>query len=210
MTQAQAEATLTDAGLTAEVQQQASDTIEKGRVISQDPQANASVDPGASVSIVVSTGKPDVTIPDVVGDNRDSATSQLQAIGLRVRVKEVDSDENKDDVVAVSPDVGSQVAANSVVTLSVSKGPKAVPDVVGKTEAQATKLIEAAGFKVSSLPDNASTEPKGTVTQQSPQGGTPQNAGSTITILVSTYEPPPPVTETPTPTPTLPTPTTTP
>jgi serine/threonine-protein kinase len=210
MTQAQAEATLTDAGLTADVQEQASDTIEKGRVISQDPQADASVDPGSTVTIVVSTGKPDVTIPDVVGDNKDSATEQLQALGLRVRVKEVDSDENKDDVVAVNPDVGTQVAANSVVTLSVSKGPKAVPDVVGKTQAQATRLIEAAGFKVSVLPDNASTEPKGTVTQQSPQGGTPQNSGSTVTILVSTYEPPPPVTETPTPTPSPPLPTATP
>ena len=211
MTQAQAEATLTDAGLTADVQEQPSDTIEKGRVISQDPQANASVDPGSAVTIVVSTGKPDVTIPDVVGDNKDSATEQLQALGLRVRVKEVDSDENKDDVVAVTPDVGTQVAANSVVTLSVSKGPKEVPDVVGKTQAQATRLIEAAGFKVSVLPDNASTEPKGTVTQQSPQGGTPQNSGSTVTILVSTYEPPPPVTPTPTPTsPSVPTPTATP
>jgi serine/threonine-protein kinase len=97
----------------------------------------------------------------------------------------------------------AMAAVNSVVTLTFSKGPKEVPNVVGKTEKQATSILEDAGFKVSSLPDNASTDPKGTVTQQSPQPGTPQNAGSTITILVSTYEPPPPpVTETPLPTPT--------
>jgi serine/threonine-protein kinase len=210
MTQAQAEATLTAAGLTPQATAEASDTIEKGRVISQSPEADSSVDPGSSVAIVVSSGKPDVQIPDVVGDNKDSAKDQLIALGLRVRLKAADSDENKDDVIAIDPEVGTQVSAGSIVTLTYSNGPKAVPDVVGKTEAQATKLLQEAGFKVDSVPDGASTEPKGTVTRQSPQAGTTQKSGSTITILVSTYEPPPPVTPTPTPTPTLPVPTGTP
>jgi serine/threonine-protein kinase len=200
MTQQQAEQTIKDAGLTVgTVTPQASDTIEKGRVISQDPNDTASVDPDTAVDFAVSTGKPDQAIPDVIGDNKDSAADQLRAVGLRVRFKAADSDENKDDVIAVSPDVGTMVAANSVVTLTYSNGPKEVPNVVGKTEKQATSILEAAGFKVDSLPDNASTEPKGTVTQQSPRPGTPQNSGSTITILVSSYEPPPPITETPTP-----------
>ncbi len=180
---------------------QASDSIEKGRVISQDPSENASVDPGSTVTIVVSSGKPDVQIPDVIGDNKDSAKDQLVALGLRVKLKATDSDENKDNVISVSPDVGSTVKAGTEVTVTFSKGPKDVPNVVGKTEAQATQILEDAGFKVDSLPDSASTDPKGTVTKQSPQAGTPQNAGSTITILVSTYEPPV-ITPTPTPTPT--------
>jgi len=203
MTQTQAEATITAAGLVVgDVTTEASDTIEKGRVISQSPDADASVAADSAVDFVVSGGKPDVQIPDVVGDNKDSARDQLIALGLRVKMKAADSDENKDDVIAVDPEVGAMVPANSVVTLTFSKGPKEVPDVVGKTEAQATRILEEAGFKVDSLPDNASTEPKGTVTQQSPQAGTPENAGSTITILVSTYEVPPPITPTPTPTPT--------
>jgi eukaryotic-like serine/threonine-protein kinase len=193
--------------LTAEATAAASDTIEKGRVISQDPEANSSVAPGTVVKIVVSSGKPDVQVPDVVGDNKDSAAEQLRALGLRVRFKAVDSDEPKDNVVAVNPDVGSTVGANSVVTLSVSKGPQQVPDVVGMSEEQATKLLKEAGFEVDSLPDSASTDPKGTVTKQSPPGGQPQNQGTTITILVSTYEPPPTIPPTPTETPTeLPTP----
>ena len=210
MTQAQAEATLKENGLTVgNVSQEASDTIEKGRVISQNPSADESVDPATAIDFAVSSGKPDVTIPDVVGDNKDSAADQLRALGLRVKLKGADSDENKDDVISVNPDVGTPVAANSVVTLTFSNGPKAVPNVVGKTEAQATRILQDAGFKVSSLPDTSSTDPKGTVTQQSPQAGGPQPSGTTITILVSTYEPPPPPTPTPTPTETptgLPTP----
>jgi len=203
MTQDQATRTIKDNGLTVgTISQEASASIEKGRVISQSPDADASVDPNASVDFVVSSGKPDVQIPDVIGDNKDSAQAQLEELGLKVRFKEVDSDETKDDVTAVSPDVGTSVSAGSPVTLSVSKGPKAVPDVVGKTEAQATRILQAAGFQVDSVPDTASTEPKGTVTRQSPPAGTSQNSGTTITILVSTYVAPPTVLPTPTDTPT--------
>jgi eukaryotic-like serine/threonine-protein kinase len=200
MTQQQAESTLQDADLTPSASQEASDTIEKGRVIRQSPDATASVDPGSTVEIVVSSGKPDVQIPDVIGDNKDAASDTLTGLGLRVKLKAEDSDETKDDVIAVSPDVGSMVSANSVVTLTYSKGPKEVPDVVGKSEDKARQILEDAGFKVDSLPDNASTDPKGTVTQQSPQKGTPLTAGSTVTILVSTYEAPPPITPSETPT----------
>jgi serine/threonine-protein kinase len=206
MTQDQATRTIEaveGGNLTVNATAEASDSIEKGRVISQDPSENSSVDPGTSVTIVVSSGKPDVQIPDVIGDNKDSAKDQLSALGLKVKLKAADSDENKDNVISVSPDVGSMVKSGTEVTLTYSKGPKEVPDVVGKTEAKATQILEDAGFKVDSLPDTASTDPKGTVTKQSPQAGTPQNAGSTITILVSTYEPPV-ITPTPTPTPTGP------
>jgi serine/threonine-protein kinase len=206
MTQDQATRTIEaveGGNLTVNATAEASDSIEKGRVISQDPSENSSVDPGTSVTIVVSSGKPDVQIPDVIGDNKDSAKDQLSALGLKVKLKAADSDENKDNVISVSPDVGSMVKSGTEVTLTYSKGPKEVPDVVGKTEAKATQILEDAGFKVDSLPDTASTDPKGTVTKQSPQAGTPQNAGSTITILVSTYEPPV-ITPTPTPTPTVP------
>ena len=203
MTQDQAQRTLEGAGLAVgNVTQEASDTIEKGRVISQSPDADASVDPDSAVDFVVSSGKPSVTIPDVVGDNKDAAADELRGLGLKVKFKAVESDETKDDVIAVSPDVGAQVAVDTVVTLSVSKGPKEVPDVVGKSEQQATEILKDAGFEVDSVPDTASTEPKGTVTRQSPPAGTTQNAGTTITILVSTYEPPPTDLPTPTDTPT--------
>jgi serine/threonine-protein kinase len=208
MTQAQATRTIEAADLVVgKVTTEANDTVEKGRVISQSPDADATAPPGSSVDFVVSSGKPDVQIPDVVGDNKDSAKDQLVALGLQVKFKAEDSDENKDDVIAVDPDVGSMVAPNTVVTLTFSKGPKKIPDVVGKTEAEATKLLKDAGFEVDSVPDDASTDPKGTVTRQSPPAGQPLTSGSTVTILVSTYEPPPPPptlgpTETPTVTPT--------
>ncbi len=68
-----------------------------------------------------------------------------------------------------------------------SDGPEQVPDVIGKTEAEATKLIEDAGFKVSQVTDSTTEAKKGTVLQQSPSKGQTLDKGSTVTIVVSTY-----------------------
>ena len=136
---------------------------------------------------MVSTGKPEVPLPDVVGQNKDDAAAQLRSDGLRVVLTERDADEPKDQVVEMQPPAGTEVSDGSKVTLFWSDGPEEVPNVVGKTEAEATKLIEDAGFKVSRVTDSAGPEKKGTVTQQSPSAGQTLDKGSTVTIVVSTY-----------------------
>jgi serine/threonine-protein kinase len=82
------------------------------------------------------------------------------------------------------------VADGTKVTLFWSDGPEQVPSVVGKTEDAARKLIEDAGFKVSRVTDSSTKSKKGTVLQQSPSAGQTLDKGSTVTIVVSTYEPP--------------------
>ena len=115
-----------------------------------------------------------------------------------------DVDDPKDQVVEMQPPAGTRVADGSKVTLFWSDGPEQVPAVVGKTEEQARRLIEDAGFKVSKVTDATTKAEKGTVLQQSPSSGQTLDKGSTVTIVVSTYTAPTP---TPTPTPTPPTPT---
>jgi beta-lactam-binding protein with PASTA domain/tRNA A-37 threonylcarbamoyl transferase component Bud32 len=202
MTRAQAESTLRANGLQAgAITESANDSIAAGRVISQDPAAGDTVTAGSEVDFVVSTGKPQITLPDVVGQAKDDAADQLRSQGLRVVLSQRDSDDTKDQVVAMQPPAGTKVGENSKVTLFWSSGPQQVPDVVGKTEAEAKRAIEGAGFKVSSVQTTSTTEPKGTVVQQSPDQGTPLSKGSTVTIVVSAFEEPSP-TPSPTPTPT--------
>ncbi len=211
LSEAKAKAAITDAGLVVgEVGSEASENVAKGLVISQDPAGgvNSLVDPGTSVDLVVSTGRPEVTIPDVIGDASATATAELEDLGLRVAYKSEFNDEAKGNVLAVSPDVGEAVTKGSRVVLTLSKGPKEVPNVVGKTEAEAIRILNDAGWEVNSIPDTASTKPKGTVTFQTPEPGTPQRSDNPITIGVSQFEEPTP-TPTPTPTP-VPDPTPTP
>ncbi len=165
----------------------ASKEVAEGRVISQDPQAGDQVDPQSKIDFVVSTGKPEVPLPDVVGQNKDDAADQLRSEGLRVVLTERDADEPKDQVVEMQPPAGTEVSDGSKVTLFWSDGPEEVPSVIGKTEADATKLIEDAGFKVSRVTDASTEATKGTVLQQSPSAGQTLDKGSTVTIVVSTY-----------------------
>jgi serine/threonine-protein kinase len=80
------------------------------------------------------------------------------------------------------------VAANSTVTLYVSTGPakKPVPDVIGKKELDAESELTNAGFKVGKpRTDPSSSQPQGTVIDQSPAGNTLAKPGITVTITVS-------------------------
>ena len=201
LTRAQAESAITSSGLkVGDVTAAASEDVARGRVISQDPQNDEKVDPGSAVDFVVSAGKPQVTLPDVVGQSKDDAAEQLRGEGLRVVLTQRDADDPKDQVVEMQPPSGTRVADGTKVTLFWSDGPEEVPSVVGKTEDAATQLIEDAGFKVSRVTDATTKAKKGTVLQQSPSAGQTLDKGSTVTIVVSTYEAPPKPTPTPTPT----------
>ena len=209
MTQTEAERSLTDAGLRlGHVSQDTSPDVPKGQVMAQDPDAGEKVDEDTRVDITVSQGKPKQEVPDLLGSNKNSAADQLKALGLDPRLKEKDSDEPQDDVVEMDPAPGTKVADGATVTLFFSDGPESVPDVVGKTEDQARRLIQDAGFEVSVVRDSTTEAKKGTVLDQSPKAGSKEDQGRTVTIVVSSFEPPPSATPTPTPSPTpSPTPT---
>jgi serine/threonine-protein kinase len=188
-TREQAEQTVRDSNLrVGEVTTAASADVARGRVISQEPQAGENVAPRSRVDFVVSEGKPPVELPSVVGQPKDDAAAQLRGVGLEVVLTERDVDEPPDEVVEMQPPAGTEVADGSKVTLFWSDGPEAVPNVVGRTEAEATQRIEEAGFKVSRVTDATTEATSGEVLQQSPNAGQTLDAGSVVTIVVSTFQ----------------------
>ena len=82
LSQADATAELTDAGLNARVLQASSDSVDKGAVISQDPAAGLQIDVGSTVAVTVSTGPAPVAVPDVSGRTVQEASQLLQQAGL--------------------------------------------------------------------------------------------------------------------------------
>jgi beta-lactam-binding protein with PASTA domain/predicted Ser/Thr protein kinase len=197
-----------DAGLeVGDVELQASETINAGRVISQSPSADDYVDPGTEIDLVISAGPPEQSVPPVVGSSRAEAASILKGAGFKVEALERESDEEQNEIVEQDPAPGTMVQKGTVVTIYYSDGPEEVPDVVGMTQEAAVRAIESAKFKVEIVESDDTTEPAGIVFRQIPEGGQPQDEGDTITIFVSTYvEPTTPTTPTDTTTlPTLPT-----
>jgi serine/threonine-protein kinase len=110
-------------GLVAKRVNQPSDTVEEGTVIGTDPPAGRSVTKGSEVQLIVSSGKEEVRVPNVVGLSRSDATTELQNAGFTVVVREVTSLDpaNAGRVIAQSPSPDSKAAKGSVVTISVGK-----------------------------------------------------------------------------------------
>jgi eukaryotic-like serine/threonine-protein kinase len=120
LTRDSAEARLRDEGLEVAVDEQESDEPE-GDVISQSPAGGSHVTRGETVTITVSTGRPQVSVPDVVGQGEERASSRLGAAGLTpVRQEREVTDASQDGVVIEQrPGAGSEVDQGSEVVIVV-------------------------------------------------------------------------------------------
>ncbi len=171
-------------GLTVgDVSRQFSDETPKDAVLSSDPRPGAQLRPESPVALVVSKGRP-LNVPDVTGLSVADATTALTGAGLQVKVSdtEVFSPQNKGAVADQSPARGSRAAEGDTVTVTVSKGREmvAVPDVTGRSEADAKKALTDAGFQVKV--DRPFLFPKDSVESQSVRAGQQAAKGETIVI----------------------------
>jgi serine/threonine-protein kinase len=157
-----------------------------GYVYEQDPDPGTKLPKGSLVTVLVSSGKPKVTVPSLVGDSRDAAVAELTTRGLEARVVPVPSSRPANVVTAQDPRPGIVVVAGSSVRINVSSGPKpvAVPNVVGLTYDIATAQLQSAGFTVGRS-DVDSNQPAGEVVDQSPPGNSTASKGSSVTLSVS-------------------------
>jgi eukaryotic-like serine/threonine-protein kinase len=172
------------AGLVPRVARAFSDSVEKGTVIDQSPQAGVKVAKQSNVDITVSKGKETVTVPSVIGKNRDDAISTLVNAGLDPKAYPVASSKPVDTITGQDPPTGKVVVKGSRVRINYSSGPAEVdvPSVIGLQFAQASAALQAQGFAVARS-DVDSERPKGEVVDQSPSGQA--QSGSTITLSVS-------------------------
>jgi eukaryotic-like serine/threonine-protein kinase len=165
---------------------QPSDSVEEGRVFRQDPGAGERRDKGWVVRIFVSTGKPKVSVPGVIGKQATDAVAALTERGLKANIHQVNSAKETGTVTGQFPKAGSRLLKGEKVRINVSQGPKpvGVPPVVGSPFESAAGTLQGAGFAVARR-DVESNDPKGTVVQMDPPANSLIAPGSTITLFVS-------------------------
>jgi beta-lactam-binding protein with PASTA domain/predicted Ser/Thr protein kinase len=184
--QAQAVNLITDKDLVPRVRRVSNSDVEEGVVFAQSPSEGTRVEEETVVLIDVSSGKPEVSIPSVVGQSRDSAVAELTQAGLDAQVVEVPSDREEGTVTAQQPGAGLVVVEGTRVRINVSTGPRpvSVPNVVNLPYDQAASELQQAGFGVTRV-DVASDLARGIVVDQDPSGGSESSRGSTVTLSVS-------------------------
>ncbi|MFJ9160531.1 Stk1 family PASTA domain-containing Ser/Thr kinase [Streptomyces griseoviridis] len=189
-TQSEAREKLSDAGLdVGKVTHRYSDTVDKGTVISTDPEPGSRVRDHASVALVVSDGPETVRIPALGGVALDTARERLKKDGLEpgMVTREFSEDVANGSVIATDPAAGTERRAGAAVALTVSKGsPVDVPDVTGEDLADARQELEDAGLTVKVADGQVNSEfDEGQVAAQTPQGDSRLAEGDTVTLTVS-------------------------
>ncbi len=124
-TEEEATTALEDAGFDVETRSDYSDSVEKGKVISQTPDANTSGKEGDTVIITISQGSESITVPPVAGKSQSAAESTLKNAGLAAgSISEQASDTVKKGCVITSdPAEGTSVKKGTKVSLVISTGP---------------------------------------------------------------------------------------
>jgi serine/threonine-protein kinase len=174
----------------------------RGTVIDQNPAAGSRAPRGSTVRLNVSEGGPSggstqtvpttgqATVPSVVGMRDTDALARLQGAGFRVSSTSVSSTRPVGTVLTQSPSGGTLAARGSSVAITVSGGPRvrAVPNVVGQTEAAARRILSSAGFTVRAR-DRAVTDPTndGIVVEQDPRAGTRVQGTTEVLIYVGRF-----------------------
>ena len=188
ITQAAAEQKLTAAGLDVRLGSPAfSETVKAGLVLRQEPEPGGKVRKDGTVTLVMSRGPDRRAVPALVGSTQPAAEQLLKTAGLRLgEVTREYSSASRGTVIRTDPPAGQKLRPGTKVNLVLSRGVEQlpVPDVQGKQQAEAEKIVREAGFEVSIDAVFNETVPKGVVFDQSPSSGT-AGRGSAITLKVS-------------------------
>ncbi|MDZ5502267.1 Stk1 family PASTA domain-containing Ser/Thr kinase [Enterococcus cecorum] len=169
-----------------------SDTVEKGKIISQTPEANSEVTPDkTSVKFVVSKGAKPIKISDYVGMTINEALLDLANNGInesQVKQTQQESDKEAGTILSQTPSAGSSVTpGNTMIYFVVSSGPNevSVPDFTGMSKSEAQNAAKEAGLTANFEEDYDNQVPAGQVIRSNPSAGEKVKKNSSVTVTLS-------------------------
>lgn len=130
----------------------------------------------------------EVTVPNVVGKQLESAKHTLESENLRVNIEEAfDAKVPSGQVVSQYPEAGAIVKEQRTITIYISKGGEAVniPDLKGLARRDAEIKLKNLGLQLGRIDEQFSDQPFDTVISQNPRQGTQVTKGYTVDIVIS-------------------------
>ncbi|MCR5486702.1 MAG: Stk1 family PASTA domain-containing Ser/Thr kinase [Lachnospiraceae bacterium] len=185
-------------GYAVQSENQNSDTVPAGCVISQSPEAGEEAPRGSRITLVVSSGAGGVRVPSLLGRTEAEARVMLENEGFTMTVQKL-PDENVPEglVTSQSPEAGSSLPAGQAVDVIISTGATgateeegegqiAVPNIVGLSETAAKTALTATKLSWSQMKEEYSdTVAVGMVISQSVPAGTMVDEGATVDFTLS-------------------------
>lgn len=170
-------------------------TVAKDAILQQDPPAGSLQKRGIDVALAVSGGQRSATVPDVAGLSQQQARLAIENAGFQFGpTTERTSDQPRSAVMDSDPAAGEVIPLPAVVRIAISQGPATlqVPDLTGRTVADARSTLEQLGLRVGAVTrDTSSFQPENTILSQSPGPGQAVSAGGHVSLRISRFPPPP-------------------
>ncbi len=170
-------------------------TTPEGIVLEQDPPAGSVQKRGAEVTLAVSAGQATATVPQLIGVTQQQAQIAIENAGFTFgSISQQLSDQPRGAVIASDPPAGTTLDLPATVSITLSQGPSTIqiPDLTGRTLADARSTLEQLGLNLGATTrDTSSFMPENTVLSQSPSPGTTVSAGASISLRISRFPPPP-------------------
>ncbi|MFB7843793.1 Stk1 family PASTA domain-containing Ser/Thr kinase [Microbacterium sp. NPDC056052] len=156
---------------------QADATVDKGKVVSTEPEAGAHMDKGQSVTVYVSSGAAEVAVPQLVGLGATAAKDALSKAGLQLGSirQENDPRTQHDIVLSSSVQADTKVAPGTVVDLVVASGVVTLNNLTGWTLDSATQTLQQLGLTANPVenPSCKATDPKTVASMSASPGDVP-------------------------------------
>lgn len=192
------------ANLRPKINRSKNETVPRGTAIGTDPAAGSSVDPNAEVILNISEGPSAIKIPEnLPGQTEAAARDILRQSGLLGAASTTTANSSTvpaGRVITTSPTPGQMVAVGSTVEIVISTGKVSMPELRGRTRAEAETALKELGLVPNVQEVENSLVQAGLVTDQSDPVNASVDQGKTITIVVA-KEPAPSPSATPSPTP---------
>ncbi|MDQ3985547.1 MAG: PASTA domain-containing protein, partial [Actinomycetota bacterium] len=188
LTEKEAKKTLKEEGLKAGDTTKVFSDEDEGEVVNHEPGPGAVIDAGDEVNLQVSKGPQPILVPGVIGQDQESAETDITNAGLRFNVKEDFNDDFDEGLVFdQDPAAGEEAAPNSVVTIFVSRGPEPfeLDDYEGEPVEQARQELTELGLEVTQSEEVCDEAiPPNHVCRTDPPAGSEVRAGDLITLFV--------------------------
>lgn len=172
-----------------------SEDVEKGLIVSQDPEAGSTIKTGSTVTVNISNGLGDGSVPDLRGKQQDELSDYLEAAGFILGTVTTEaSEEEEGTVISQDPEPGSTAEKGSAINVVVSDGSLAkaiVPYLVGQSLSDAQAALLNAGLTVGSISyDYSNTYAEGEVMWQQYDANAQLERGTAVRLRVSRGEEP--------------------
>lgn len=167
------------------------ETVDAGKIISQDPESQRKINPGDTITVTISRGTRTFSLPDYTNTDARQAKIELDRFGVQCveAAPEYNDEIENGMVIRTDPAAGTVLTEGDTVTITVSRGPEFVmipmPDLMGKPLNTALELLDLAGLEWDEPVETEADGEPGLVIYQSVAAGTEIEKGTRITIQIS-------------------------